>query len=388
MWWKRDVADVPLLPALAVVLPLLLAAQTVEEQEWHLDALDVHAAQDLTRGEGVVVAVIDSGVDARHPDLVGQVLPGVGFGRSKGTDGTTDTDGHGTGMAGIIAATGRGGGALGIAPGAKILPVASVDEKDRFALDTVGESIRWAADHGAKVVNLSLGFSSSLTPTLVKAVNYAMDKDVVLVAATGNEDGVVSAPANIGGVVAVAGTDRDGRPWRSSNVGPDTALAAPAVGIVTTAPMSVYASGYAEMDGTSAASAIVAGVAALVRARHPGMAAKDVVNVLVSTATDIAGPGRDEATGFGVVDPVAALSTRLPPVERNPLLPAPRPSTTPPPAAQPAAEPVADVADRLPFVAAVPGGTAVLTGLLIAVPAARSRRPRSVSAPGTPPTPW
>lgn len=397
MWWKRDVADVSLLPALAVALPLLLAAQTIEEQEWHLDALDVHSAHDLTRGDGVVVAVIDSGVDAEHPDLRGQVLPGVGFGKAAGTDGRTDTDGHGTGMAGIIAATGRDGGALGIAPGAKILPLASVDEQDRFALGTVGESIRWAADNGAKVINMSLGFSSSLTPTLVQAVNYAMEKDVVLVAATGNDGGEVSAPANIGGVVAVAGTNRDGQPWKSSNVGADTVLAAPAVDIVTTAPRSVYASGYAEMDGTSAASAIVAGVAALIRAKHPDMAAKDVVNALVGTARDLAEPGRDEATGFGLVDPVAALAARLPPVERNPLLPAPRQETTKTtgttPAVRPSAEPDVDVAARLPFVAAVAGGTAVLTGLLIALPAIRSRRPKPVSpepvsAPGTPPTPW
>ncbi|MFD5826818.1 type VII secretion-associated serine protease mycosin [Lentzea sp. NPDC060358] len=381
----------PLLPALVAALPLLLAAQTIEEQEWHLDALDVRAAQEQARGDGVVVAVIDSGVDAQHPDLAGRVLPGTGFGRSKGTDGTTDTDGHGTGMAGIIAATGRNGGALGIAPGAKILPIASADEQDQFALDVIGDSIRWAADHGAKVINLSLGFSSSLTPTLVKAVNYAIEKDVVLVAATGNEGKEVSAPANIGGVIAVAGTNRDGQPWKSSNVGADTVLAAPAVGIVTTAPESVYTSGYAEMDGTSAASAIVSGVAALVRAKHPDMAAEDVVNVLVKTARDMAEPGRDATTGFGMVDPIGALSAQLPPVGRNPLLPAPKPSTTQPAptrAAQRPQQPAADIADRLPFVAAVAGGTAVLTGLLIALPAIRSRRPRAVlSERGTPPTP-
>jgi type VII secretion-associated serine protease mycosin len=380
---------VHLVSALAVALPLLLAAQTIEEQEWHLDALDVYSAQAQARGDGVIVAVIDSGVDAKHPDLVGQVLPGAGFGRSKGTDGTTDVDGHGTGMAGIIAATGRDGGALGIAPGAKILPIASADEKEQFGLDVVAESIRWAADHGAKVVNMSLGFSSSMTPTLVKAVNYAIEKDVVLVAATGNDGKEVSAPANINGVIAVAGTNREGKPWASSNVGTDTVLAAPAAGIVTIAPQSVYASGYAEMDGTSAASAIVSGVAALVRAKHPDMAAKDVVNALVKTATDLAEPGRDAATGFGMVNPMGALTAQLPPVERNPLLP-PLPSTTQPTPALTAQRPQqpVDVEDRLPFVAAVAGGTAVMTGLLIVLPAIRSRRPKPVSARDTPPTPW
>ena len=392
MKWKHDVADVPLLPALAVVLPLLLAAQTIEEQEWHLDALDVYSAQDQARGDGVIVAVIDSGVDAQHPDLAGRVLPGTGFGSSKGTDGTTDTDGHGTGMAGIIAANGRNGGALGIAPGARILPIASADEKDQFALDVVGDSIRWAADHGAKVINLSLGFSSSVTPTLVKAVNYAIEKDVVLVAATGNEGKEVSAPANIGGVIAVAGTNREGKPWKSSNIGADTVLAAPAEGIVTTAPESVYSSGYAEMDGTSAASAIVSGVAALVRAKHPEMPAKDVVNALIRTAKDLADPGRDATTGFGLVNPMGALTAQFPPVARNPLLPDPKPSTTQPvptPAAQQPVQPVAEMEDRLPFVAGVAGGSALMTGLLIALPAVRSRRRDPVvSARDTPPTPW
>ncbi|SER32673.1 type VII secretion-associated serine protease mycosin [Lentzea albida] len=381
----------PLLPALAAALPLLLAAQTIEEQEWHLDALDVYSAQARARGDGVVVAVIDSGVDAKHPDLAGRVLPGTGFGRSKGTDGTTDVDGHGTGMAGIIAATGKGGGALGIAPGAKILPIASADEKEQFGLDVVADSIRWAADHGAKVVNMSLGFSSSMTPSLVKAVNYAIERDVVLVAATGNEGKEVSAPANINGVIAVAGTNRAGKPWASSNVGADTVLAAPAEGIVTTAPEGVYASGYAEMDGTSAASAIVSGVAALVRAEHPEMPAKDVVNALISTATDLAEPGRDATTGFGMVNPMGALTAKLPPVERNPLLPAPAPppaQPTPTLAAQRPQRQPADLSDRLPFVAAVAGGTAVMTALLIALPAIRSRRPKPVSGPGTPPTPW
>lgn len=382
----------PLLPALVVVLPLLLAAQSIEEQEWHLDALDVYSAQDQARGDGVVVAVIDSGVDATHPDLAGRVLPGTGFGSSKGTDGTTDTDGHGTGMAGIIAANGRNGGALGIAPGAKILPIASADEKEQFALDVVAESIRWAADHGAKIINMSLGFSSSMTPSLVKAVNYAIEKDIVLVAATGNEGKEVSAPANIGGVIAVAGTNREGKPWKSSNVGSDTVLAAPAEGIVTAAPESVYSSGYAEMDGTSAASAIVSGVAALVRAKHPEMPAKDVVNALIKTAKDLADPGRDEATGFGMVNPMGALTAQFPPVERNPLLAEPKPSTTQPAptlTAQRPAQPVVEMEDRLPFVAGVAGGTALMTGLLIALPAIRSRRREPVvSARDTPPTPW
>jgi subtilisin family serine protease len=146
------------------------------------------------------------------------------------------------------------------------------------------------------------------------------------------------------------------------------------------------------MDGTSAAAAIVSGVAALIRARHPQMPAKDVVNALIRTAKDMAEPGRDDTTGFGMVDPMGALTAQLPPVERNPLLPPPKPSTTPTtPAAvaqQHRVQPPVDTTDKLPFVGAVTGGTALLTGLLIALPAIRSRRPEPVSARDTPPTPW
>ncbi|WP_285750167.1 type VII secretion-associated serine protease mycosin [Lentzea sp. NBRC 105346] len=378
------------MPALALVLPLLLAVQSIEEQEWHLDALDVYTAQEISKGDGVVVAVIDSGVDAQHPDLAGQVLPGTGFGSSKGTDGTTDTDGHGTGMAALIAGKGGQGGVRGIAPRAKILPVASA-EKEQFALDVVADSIRWATDHGARVINMSLGFTSSLTPSLVRAVNYAIEKDVVLVAATGNEGGAVSAPANIGGVIAVAGTNRMSEPWKSSNTGEDTVLAAPAEGVVTASPTSVYSTGYAEMDGTSAASAIVSGVAALVRGRYPTMSAPDVVNRLIRTAKDMGEPGRDKATGFGMVDPVNALTADVPPVTRNPLLPPPKPSTTAPPATEPVPA-IAATPDenRVPFVL----GTMLVVGfictLLVAIPATRSRRryvPVPVYGGWTPPPP-
>ncbi|WP_199440540.1 S8 family serine peptidase [Umezawaea beigongshangensis] len=380
--------------AVAALLPLLSPApahgQTIQEQEWHLDALGVPAAQQITDGEGVVVAVVDSGVDASHPDLIGQVLPGTGFGASAGSDGHTDTDGHGTAMAATIAGSGVAGGVLGIAPAAKILPVASSDA-DQFGLTVVADSIRWAVDNGAQVINLSLGFQSRATPALVTAVNHAVEHDVVLVASTGNESGEVSAPANIRGVLAVAGTTRAGEPWQESNTGHETVLAAPAETIVTAMPVSVYDTGYAEVAGTSSASAIVAGVAALVRARYPGMSAADVVNRLISTATDVQEPGRDDLTGFGVVDPVAALTADVPPVSRNPLLPPERitatgassgaggePSQTPR-ASAPA------VPSKVPFLV----GTGLLAvGLgagLLAVATARNRRTAVPAHPLPPP---
>jgi type VII secretion-associated serine protease mycosin len=370
---------------LAVLVPLLVTppvyAQSIEDQQWHLGAMDVYAAQEISRGDGVVVAVVDSGVDETTPDLAGRLLPGAGFGTAAGTDGVEDTDGHGTEMAALIAGQGRGG-ALGIAPGAKILPVAAAVDGKKFPSESVTESIRWAADHGAKVINLSLGTVSLSTPDLLSAVAYAFDKDVVVVAATGNDGAQhIGSPANILGVVAVAGTVQGGAPWPSSNTGRLTVLAAPAQDIVTAAPLSVSDSGYVQASGTSASSALVSGVAALVRAKYPEMSAANVVNRLIASATDIAGPGRDDATGFGAVNAVEALTKDVPAVDRNPLLPEhatpPPPAPAPPSAAVVAtdARPTDPPVDAFSRLAYVTGGLFVLAVVVVGV-RQRARRQR------------
>lgn len=310
---------------LALLVPLLVTppvyGESIEDQQWHLGALDAYAAHEISQGDGVVVAVVDSGVDETVVDLAGQLLPGTGFGSAAGNGGVRDTDGHGTSMATLIAGRGRGG-ALGIAPGAKILPVAAGTDGEDFPSDSVTESVRWAVDNGAKVINLSLGTPVESTPDLKAAVEYAFAKDVVVVAATGN-DGArhIGAPANILGVIAVSGTVEGGAPWPSSNTGALSVLAAPAQDIVTASPLSVSDSGYSQVSGTSASAALVSGVAALVRSKYPGMSAANVVNRLVTSATDIAEPDRDEATGFGAVNPLGALTGDIPSVDRNPLLP-------------------------------------------------------------------
>jgi len=375
---------------LLVVTPPVYA-QSIEDQQWHLGALDVYAAQGITRGDGVVVAVVDSGVDETAPDLAGRVLPGAGFGTAAGTDGVKDTYGHGTGMAALIAGRGRGG-ALGVAPGAKILPVAAAADGKDFPTDGVVQSIRWAADHGAKVINLSLGTESLSTPDLVSAVAYAFDKDVVVVAATGN-DGVqhIGSPANILGVVAVAGTVQGGEPWPSSNTGRLTVLAAPAQDIVTAAPLSVSDSGYVQVSGTSAATALVSGVAALVRAKYPEMSAANVVNRLIASATDIAAPGRDDATGFGVVNPVEALTKDVPAVDRNPLLPEHAAPSQPPlvpvnpgnPAVAVGSPPTDRPVDTFTRLAYVTAGV-LAAGVVVLVLRAQARKRRGpVLEPGT-----
>lgn len=209
------------------------AADTVRGLQWYLDPLKIPQAHKLSRGKGVVVAVVDSGVYAAHPDLKGQVLPGKGLSADVAADGRSDPDaqkGHGTGMAGVIA--GRGGGVmheLGIAPEAKILPV-GLGADDRNA--DIAAGIRWAADHGADVINVSLA-NDSLKRELADAIRYALSKDAVVVAGAGNVDqGMVGvqAPASIPGVVAAGGTDRAGGLWTGSATGPELVLAAPGSG--------------------------------------------------------------------------------------------------------------------------------------------------------------
>ncbi|MEV6344870.1 S8 family serine peptidase [Actinoplanes sp. NPDC051851] len=316
------VALVPTLPA--------AAADTIRGQQWFLAAVDAPQAQKVTKGDGVVVAVIDTGVDAGHPDLSGAVLEGKTFGlASSSKAGRTDPDGHGTRMAGIIAARGGGSGhALGIAPEAKILPVATKPD----SIDSLAEPIRWAVDNGADVINISAGRPADQgTPSDERtAIAYALSKNVVVVIAAGNVDqtgSAVSSPGNVPGVITVVGTTRSDDAWSGSAHGPQAVLAAPAEEIVTTAERSKHDSGYSVGTGTSESTAIVSGVAALIRAKYPKMNAANVINRLLKTATDEGDKGRDELYGYGLVNASKALSADVDSVQSNPLAAATTSST-------------------------------------------------------------
>jgi type VII secretion-associated serine protease mycosin len=345
---------------LAVAVPAAPAsAEDVQAKEWYLTALDLAAAHRISTGQGVVVAVLDSGV-ADHPDLAGQVLDGTDLTPDNETKGRLDEDNHGTGVAGIIAAKGGAGHALGIAPGARILPV-----RVNIGLppDNAPEGIRWAVDHGAKVINLSNGVPD-VTDEQVAAVNYALAHDVVVVAAVGNTtegDSAVISPAAIPGVLAVAGTDQTGNAWSGSVHGSQVALAAPAADIETLANHQPDGEpgGYIRPTGTSAAAPMVAGAAALIRAKYPQLHAADVINRLLVTADDLGAPGRDPVYGYGRLNIVKALTADVPPVARNPLL-----------GASPAPSPAAVRHSGLPGTAvlvAVAAGAAVLVILVVVV---------------------
>jgi type VII secretion-associated serine protease mycosin len=334
--------------------PAAAFADSVRRDQWQIRELDARTAWDLSSGDGVTVAVIDSGVDATHPDLIGQVLPGADF--VDGTsDGRVDPVGHGTTVAGLIA--GRdddSSGVVGLAPHAKILPIRVLDKNNRYDDPaTVAKGINWAVDHGATVINLSLG-GQLRSDVLADALAYAAVHDVVVIACTGNvaagsTDREVWYPAREAGVVAVAGlVGADATPapsadrpvsggggggsgsneslWNGSLTGSPTVLTAPAVNLLG----AKAGGGYWRVQGTSFAAPLVAASASLIRSRYPSMTAPNVINRLISTARDLGKPGRDDQYGYGEVDPVGALRAEVTTVKANPLGEVPPPATAAP----------------------------------------------------------
>jgi type VII secretion-associated serine protease mycosin len=319
--------------AAATIAPAQPAvADDIRDRQWHLRFLNIAEAHRHSQGQGVVVAVIDTGVDATHPDLVGAVLPGIDLtATGRGGDGRTDTHGHGTVMAGLIAGRSDGIGVLGIAPRASILPVRA--KTSSYSNSHTTEGIEWAVRQGAQV--LCIASSTEPDLDLQHAIEAAIRADVVVVAAAGNRPNneTVAWPAAYPGVVAAAGVDQHGNHANVSVTGPEVVLAAPAVEIVSTYPAGRYSHG----TGTSNATAIIAGAAALVRAKFPDLTAPQVIHRLTATATDKGPPGRDDQYGHGVINIVKALTADVPPT--------PEPATTTgtpvrPPVAGPPHDPV------------------------------------------------
>lgn len=290
-------------------LPGNAAADNIRDAQWHLAYLGMSDAQSISRGNGVTVGLVDTGVDASHPDLSNAVASGSEVGGVG--DGRSDSDGHGTSMAGLIAARGRTTsiGALGIAPGSIVIPIKIRDQRPL----TVAAAIDQASVRGVKVICLALGTSGDRE--LEAAVNRARAADIVVVASAGNAPGVgVQAPARYSGVVAAVGVDRTGNHAAISVTGPEAMLAAPAEEVISTS----LSGGYDKGKGTSAAAAIIAGVVALIRSKFPTLDATEVVHRMTATAIDKGNPGRDKEYGYGVVNPVAALTADIPPLSISP----------------------------------------------------------------------
>ncbi|MFE3185528.1 S8 family serine peptidase [Streptomyces violascens] len=305
------------------------AAVVVRQEEWPLDAqhFDADSIWRLAQGQGVTVAVIDSGVDATHPDLAGQVLSGTGFIGDPKDTGQSDisSDSHGTAIAGIIAGTGTaqgGSGMIGLAPRAKLLPV-RVGAQGAVTALALAQGIKYAADHHAQVINVSLG-TPTPDPLLREAVAYALGKDAVLVASAGNsgQDGnPLLYPAAFPGVIDVTGTDAQGQFWPVSESGPHTTLAAPSTRIYSTNSHGQYV----QAEGTSYGAAYVSAAAALVRSTSPRLTASQTIRRLITTAQHPSGHALpDDQYGYGIVAPLAALKDASTTASNtNPLLSAP-----------------------------------------------------------------
>ncbi len=287
-------------------------ADTIRDRQWYLSALDIARAHQLSQGAGVTIAVIDTGVDAKHPDLAGAVQPGLDLYAYKAGDSTGRTDllGHGTAMAAIIAGRGHsnGAGILGIAPAAKILPVRVLDGGFLSSGD-VAKAMDYAIDHHVGVINMSFGGGDD-TP-IRNAVKRAQAADIVLVAGAGNRDTASAGlyPGKYPQVLTVGAVDQTGKIWSGSVTGPQVGIVAPGVDI---ASADIKGTGYSLSTGTSDATAIVSGAAALIRAKFPNLSAAEVAHRLTATATDTGPQGRDDAYGYGQLNLIKALTADVP----------------------------------------------------------------------------
>ncbi|HEY9899532.1 MAG TPA: S8 family serine peptidase [Pantanalinema sp.] len=296
----------------------------------------LYQAWDATLGDPrVVVAVVDTGVDVTHPDLRDRVVTGKNFVKQieeDQDDGTTklvdlldkgpmDDSGHGTHVAGIIAASENSRGITGMAPRCRIMPVKSLAYNESGFSSDVASGVVWAVDHGAHVINMSLGAYGG-SKALEKAVAYALSRNVTVVAAMGNDRADPDAgygvspsyPAALPGVIAVGATDGDDKSAYFSNAGRWISVSAPGDGILSTTPTypvhGLVAQDYDQMSGTSMATPFVAGLAALMLSHTPGLSPQQVRTRLEASADDVGVPGFDTATGHGRINPLRALGMK------------------------------------------------------------------------------
>jgi type VII secretion-associated serine protease mycosin len=328
----RSFAAVSILAIIPSASSTITKADRIRDDQWHLQSLQIARVHEVSTGKGVMVAVLDTGVYP-HFDLKQNLSAGTNI-IDGSNNGRVDTDGHGTEMAGLIAAHGRNSidGVLGIAPSATILPVKNSDIKENGTSVTFASAIEWAVTHDAKVINFSAAAEPSIA--LNKAIEVAAARDVVVVAGSGNKPDFLSFgyPAAMPGVLAVGATDRQGKHASFSIGGPQMQICAPGVDITTTGKDGKYF----DITGTSPATAIVSGAAALVRSKFPELSAPEVIHRLTATATDIGPPGRDDECGFGELNILKALTAHVPPLQPTPT---PTPPSNPPTAAAPAPTP-------------------------------------------------
>ncbi|MFF8368280.1 S8 family serine peptidase [Streptomyces lydicus] len=389
----RAVGGVAVAGALLFTAAPTASADYIRDGQWALDAFNPQKVWKESTGKNVIVAVIDTGVNADHVDLKGNVLPGKSFDVGGGTaDHPTDDD-HGTAMAALIAGHGHGpnhaDGIMGLAPDAKILPVKKGEQIGGNGTSLDGP-IRYAVDHGAKVINMSI-----VTPRLndqeKEAINYAVKKDVLVVGGSGNDGSSKPLyPAAAPGVLAVGAVAKDGQVLAESNYGPHIRLIAPGEKIYSAGISLKYRQG----TGTSDATAYVSAAAALVRSKFPNLTAGQVANRLTKTAitpdgkTGIKSP--DPKYGYGVIRPYRALSENIPAGPKNGPLTMPK-DTEPSAGAganAPGENPSASSGDEKSgisplMIVGIGLGVIVVLGIVIAVIVAGKKR-RNGPPPGGP----
>ncbi|WP_127575394.1 S8 family peptidase [Paenibacillus barengoltzii] len=273
------------------------------EYQWNLPIIETNRGWKLSKGSNdVIVAVVDTGVDLKHPDLQGRLLKGYNV--INPDQEPTDDVGHGTHVAGIISANvNNGEGIAGMMWGGKILPVKALDQSGSGTTYSVAQGIIWATDHGAKVINMSLGNYAD-AQFLHEAIKYAYERDVVLIAATGNDNTERPGyPAAYPEVLSVSATDYNMQKASFSNYGDYIDVMAPGESIASTYPDNQYAA----LSGTSMASPHVAALAALIRSVNPDLKNTEVMDIIRKNVIDLGDKGRDKYYGYGQIDVYAAL---------------------------------------------------------------------------------
>ncbi len=283
--------------------------------QWNLRMIRAEAAWDIEVGkDNVTVGVLDTGVDFANPDLASKLLPGVNL--LDPSAAPQDDNGHGSHVAGIATASSNNGvGIAGVSWGAKLLPVKLLDSFGTGTVEDLARGIIWAADNGAKVINIS-GGTEGFSQALQDAVDYAYDtKGVLIVAAVGNDGGAgglnaPNYPAALPKVIGVAATDSNDRRADFSERGAFVDVAAPGVTILSTVLVGqgtpALGNNYNYKSGTSMATPHVAGLAALLWSANPALTNKQVARLIESTAQDLGPPGKDERFGNGRIDAYAA----------------------------------------------------------------------------------
>lgn len=270
----------------------------VEDHQWSLDKIGANIAWEFSTGEEIIVAVIDSGIDPNHPDLVGRVVTGYNF--YDNTTDTTDLCGHGTHVSGIIAgATNNAIGMAGVAHQAKIMPLKVIGDDCLGNYSRLMQAIIYAVDHGVRILSITSGGGYDHNG-LHDAIKYAESKGVLVVVAAGNRgNDLPFYPGSFAESFTTAGTDQNDHQYVNSNYGQQIDMSAPATTIYSAYYNATDGSTYAYMSGTSMAAPHVAAVAALILAVDPKLPLDALKNALIDSAADLGEPGWDPIFGWG-----------------------------------------------------------------------------------------